>query len=119
MTDYNKGFRYEMLIRHAFDCPRGMKNGAHNSFLENAISMEKGETYAKQNGSFQKQFDKVKGYTSKALIKLSNKKPFSKEATYFLQLEDRLLEVGNTSQLQNLVDMGMEKVMELRDSPPK
>lgn len=41
-----------------------MKNGAHNSFLENAISMEKRETYAKQNGSFQKQFDKVKRYNT-------------------------------------------------------
>lgn len=119
MTDYNKGFKYEMLIRHAFDCPRGMKNGAHNSFLENAISMEKGETYAKQNGTFQKQFEKVKRYTSKALLKLAKKKPFSNEASYFIELEAKLLGLDNTSQFQNLVELGMERVMKLRETPPK
>lgn len=41
--------------------------------------MENGDTNAKHLGSFEKQFDKVKNYTSKALIKLSKTKPFSSE----------------------------------------
>ena len=114
--DYTKGMKYEMLVRNAFDCPSGMRNGAHQSFMQNAITMERGETFPKHLGSFEKQFNKVKTYTSKALLKLSKKKPYSKESDYFIELNDRLDFIKTTSELMKIVDFGMDKVIELRSS---
>ena len=114
--EYTKGMRYEMLIRNAFDCPSGRRNGAHQSFMQNAMSMERGETFAKHLGSFEKQFDKVKIYISKALLKLSKKKPYSKESDYFIELNDRLDFISSTSELMKIVDFGMDKVIEFRNN---
>jgi hypothetical protein len=52
--DYTRAMRYEMLVRNAYDCPSGMRNGAHLCFMQNAMAMERGETYAKHLGSFDK-----------------------------------------------------------------
>lgn len=82
-SDYFKGMRYEMFIRNAFDCPSGMRNEAHHSFMQNVLTMERGETYAKHLGTFEKQFDKIKNYTSKALLKFERKKPYSREGFFF------------------------------------
>ena len=67
---YQKAFKYEMLIRNAFNCQSGMKNGAHLCFMQNAMTMEEGKTFAKHLDSYQKQFNVVKNYVSKALTKL-------------------------------------------------
>lgn len=107
-------YRYENLIRNAFDCPRGMKNGAEMSLMRNAISMEEGKTHAKHLGSFDKQFEKVKNYTSKALIKLSKTKPFSAEKNLFLELENKINFIGSTSELMAIIDSALERVIELK-----
>ena len=112
---YSQSFRYENLIRIAYNCQRGMKNGADLCFMQNAMTMEQGKTYAKHLGTFEKQFDKVKNYTEKALLKLSKTKPFSSEKDYFLSLVDRMENLETTSELMNVVNMGMEKVIELKE----
>ncbi|WP_426479526.1 hypothetical protein ACP3T3_08885 [Chryseobacterium sp. CBSDS_008] len=111
---YTQASRYENLVRIAFDCPRGMKNGADVCFMKNAMTMEDGDTSAKHLGSFEKQFEKVKNYTSKALVKLSKKKPYSADKDFFLNLENSISFVGTTSQLMNIVNKAMDKVLELR-----
>lgn len=111
---YRQATKYENLIRIAFDCPRGMRNGADLCFMQNAMTMENGDTYAKHLGSFEKQFEKVKQYISKALIKLSKTKPFSVEKELFLNLESELVYLNSTSQLMYVVDQAFEKVLELR-----
>lgn len=40
---YTQATRYENLVRIAFNCQRGTKNGADLSFMQNAITMENGE----------------------------------------------------------------------------
>ncbi|WP_426476107.1 hypothetical protein ACP3T3_12055 [Chryseobacterium sp. CBSDS_008] len=112
---YTQATRYENLVRIAFNCQRGTKNGADLSFMQNAMTMENGDTYAKHLGSFEKQFDKVKNYTSKALIKLSKTKPFSSEKGFFLDLEGKVNYVGTTSQLMDIVNESMDKVLELKE----
>jgi len=112
---YTQATRYENLVRIAFNCPKGAKNGADFNFMKNAMTMENGDSFAKHLGSFDKQFDKVKNYTSKALIKLSKTKPFSSEKEFFLDLEGKINFVGTTSQLMDIVNKTMEKVLELRE----
>lgn len=60
--NYTQALKYEYLVRHAFNCPTGMKNGADSCFMKNAMTMEAGETYAKHLGSFEKQFGVVSNY---------------------------------------------------------
>lgn len=112
---YTQASRYENLVRIAFNCPRGERYGANLNFMQNAMTMENGDTFAKHLGSFDKQFDKVKNYTSKALVKLSKTKPFSTERDFFLNLESKINFVGTTSQLMEIVNRSMDKVLELRE----
>ena len=107
-------YRYENLIRIAFNCPRGMKNGAEKQLMLNAISMEEGKTFARHLGSFDKQFDIVKNYTSKALIKLSRTKPYSIEKDFFYGLGNEINLIGTTSQLTNIINIALDKVIELK-----
>ncbi|AZI55151.1 hypothetical protein EIB75_07810 [Epilithonimonas vandammei] len=111
---YKQAFKYENLVRIAFDCPRGMRNGADLCVMQNAMTMEDGKTHAKHLGSFDKQFEKVKGYTSKALIKLSKTKPYSAEKDFFLDLDSKINWVGTTAQLMTIVVTALDKVIELR-----
>lgn len=55
-TEYTQAMNYEMLIRNAFNCQRGTKNGADLSYMKNVMSMERGETFIKHLGSYEKQF---------------------------------------------------------------
>ena len=112
--DYTRAMRYEMLVRNAYDCPSGMRNGAHLSFMRNAMTMERGETYAKHLGSFDKQFNKVKTYLSKALIKLTKTKPYSKEKDFFADLNNQVEQSNSTDRLMDIVNSGIDKIIEIR-----
>lgn len=112
--DYTEAVKYENLVRMAFNCPRGMRNGADQCFMKNAITMERGETYAKHLGSFQKQFEKVKLYLSKALIKLANKRPFILEKPFFLNLESKVHSSTTTDELINIVDSALRKTFSIK-----
>lgn len=41
---YTQASRYENLVKIAFNCSRGAKNGADLSFMQNAMTMENGDT---------------------------------------------------------------------------
>lgn len=112
--EYINATKYEMLIRNAFNCPRGSKNGAELSLMQNAMTMERGETFAKHLGSFEKQFEKVKTYISKALIKLTKTKPFLIEADFFSNLLQQLEYSSSTNELMAIVNNALEKVKELK-----
>ena len=114
-NDYARCSRYESLIRNAFNCERGSKNGADMQFMRNVTSMERGETFAKHLGSFEKQFDKVKNYVSKALIKLSKTNPYKKESEYFIDLEKNIKFCNYSSDLLNIIDEAMDKVVEIKN----
>lgn len=64
--------------------------------------------------SFNKQFDKVKKYTSKALIKLSKTKPYNSVSNFFLDLANKINFIEKTSELMEIVDLGLDKVIELK-----
>lgn len=114
--EYAIAITYEMLIRNAFNCPRGAKNGADLSYMKNVMTMERGETFAKHLGTCEKQLQKVKNYLSKALIKLAKTKPYSKEMQYFYNLNEELENLNSTSRIVMLVNNALEKVIELRDN---
>ncbi len=115
VEDYTQAMQYEMLIRNAFNCQRGSRNGAELSFMQNAMTMERGETFAKHLGSYQKQFEKVKNYLLKALIKLTKTKPYSKESHFFEKLIDQLEYSNSTNDLMKIVNPALGKIIELRE----
>ncbi|WP_055436640.1 hypothetical protein [Lacinutrix algicola] len=112
--EYTKSMRYEMLVRNAYNCQRGMRNGADLCFMQNAMTMERGETFAKHLGSFEKQFEKVKTYISKALLKASKTKPFSNESDFFASLNSELENLSTTAELMNIVNLGLDKIVDLK-----
>lgn len=109
---YSQAFKYEMLIRIFVNCNRGARNGAVLRYLRNAMSMEVGETHAQYLGLFEKQFNKVKTYVSKALIKLSNTKKFSNSSDYFNNLNSNLEYCNSTQELMLIVDNALNKVID-------
>ena len=114
VDEYRQATRYENLIRNAFNCDRGSRNGADLCYMQNAMTMERGETFAKQLGSFDKQFEKVKNYTSKGLIKLTKTKPFSNESFFFTRLNEKLEYISSTKELMEIVNDSMDKVIEIK-----
>lgn len=114
IEDYKEATKYENLIRIAFKCERGNRYGAHLSYMENAITMERGETYAKHLGSFNKQFEKVKKHISKALTKLSKTKAYSSQSQFFNELNNELNTSNSTGELKEIVKTSLAKLTELR-----
>ncbi len=112
--EYTQAMKYEMLVRNVYNCQRGMRNGADLCFMQNAMTMERGETFAKHLGSFEKQFEKVKNYISKALTKASKTTPFSKESEFFITLNNRLEYLSSTSELMDIVNLGLDKIITLK-----
>lgn len=112
--EYTQAMRYEMLIRNAFNCKRGSRNGADLSYMQNAMTMERGETFAKNLGTFEKQFEKIKNYTSKGLVKLTKTDPFSKELDFFTRLNEKLEYISSTKELMDVVNNAMDKIIEIK-----
>lgn len=107
---YKKAFNYEMLIRKAHECPSGMKNGAHLSFMQNIMTMENGDTYAKHLGSLKKQFEIVKSYIAKALIKLSKTRKYNNSLSFFEQHLNNLSFANTTNELMEIVDSALDEL---------
>jgi len=114
IEDYLKSTRYELLIRTAFNCPRGIKHGADLNYMQNAMTMERGESFAKNLGSFEKQFQNVKTYLSSALLKLSMSKPYDKSSELFIKLNNDLAFSLTTNHLMYIVDEAFEKISEFK-----
>lgn len=113
---YQKAFKYEMLIRNTFNCSSSMKNGAHMCFMQNAMTMEEGKTFAKHLGSFQKQFNVVKNYISKALSKLSNTKLYGEDCIFFQMQQQQLENATTTYELMKIVESSLNKIIEYKKS---
>ena len=114
VNNYTEAMNYEMLIRNAFNCQRGTRNGADLCYMKNVMTMENGETSAKHLGSYEKQFEKVKIYISKALLKLAKTKPYSKEVDFFNNHIEKLDYSCSTNSLMEIVNIALEKVIELK-----
>lgn len=111
---YRQAMKYENLVKLAFNCPTGSKNGANLNLMQNAMTMENGESYAKHLGSFEKQFKVVQNYLAKALIKFSKTKPFATDCSFFQELESATNNSYSTVQLNKIVDIALERVLILR-----
>lgn len=106
---------YETLIRRAFNCPRQSKHGAQKEIMRNAIWAEQG-VKIKNIGSRQKQLADIKKYLSKALIKLSKTKPYSKSSALFIVLDKALLDCNHSSELMVIVNTALEEAIKLNKS---
>ena len=71
MNHYLKGRNYELFIRRVYNCEKGKRYGADESFMTNLFLNELNKEYAKkQRAPVDRQFFKTKLYIEKALIKL-------------------------------------------------
>jgi len=109
-TEYMDSSSYELFIRRAYDSPSQMKNGAHQCFMQNAMTMEAGKTFAKHLGTFEKQFEEVKVYMAKALEKYKTKKEFSNLLSFFDEQSNRLENAVTTAQLIGIVKATIDKL---------
>ncbi|MFC4632441.1 hypothetical protein ACFO3O_00870 [Dokdonia ponticola] len=116
INEYLQATKYESLIKNAFNCQKGNRNGADKSYMQNAMTMERGETYAKHLGSFDNQFEKVKNYISKALNKLSSTKHYSTKSDFFNELNTKLEYCNTTKDLMEIVELSLDKVIELKNN---
>lgn len=100
---YRKGTPYEMLIRMAHNCPRGMKNGADSAFMANLINAEKGERQYKL-GSASQQLEKLKSYLLKAMEKFFKVKVRPEEKTVLYNAVEIIKEAGSSATLLDVID---------------
>lgn len=107
--------RYESLICNAFKCRPGGRHGARKGLMKNLMKTEQGAKI-KGIGSHKKQLEDIKKYLSKALIKLSKTKPYSKSSGFFTTLDMLLSRCNHSSELMVIVNHAMERVIILRDS---
>ena len=112
---YAEGIRYERLIRIAYNFKPSKGNGADKGFMRNAIWAENGASYVKHLGSYEKQLEKVKVFISKALIKLSNTKPYNNAGEYFLWLNSKVKNAYSTEELLYVIDKATDKAIELKE----
>lgn len=92
-----------------------MKYGADGCFMQNAMTMERGETFASHLGPFEKQFNIVKTHIRNALQKLNTKKLYSENDSFFQNQLDILEGCTSTKQLMIVVHDSLDKIVELRN----
>lgn len=89
-SNYDKSWEYEWFMKKVYGGNAIHKNKVHQSNLKNLLDIESGTTYSKHLGSQEKQFNKIKNYISKALIKVSKTAKYKQNADLYLVLNDKL-----------------------------
>jgi hypothetical protein len=105
---YGKGTKYEMFIRRAHKCDRGMKHGADVAFLGHLIDTENQEPIAEFLPKFDKQFEPVKKYILKAIDKFLSRKPTEDEKNSLVSLREDTENASTSSEIVSIVENGLE-----------
>lgn len=108
--NYLKASKYEWFMKKVYGSSTTHKNKVHLSNLKNVLDLESGFTFSKHLGSHEKQFDKVKNYVSKALIKVSKDAKYKQDTDLFLMLNDKIDYCGSGEDLL-LIIMRAKKIM--------
>lgn len=109
--NYLKASEYEWFMKKVYDSSTTHKTKVHLNNLKNVLDLESGFTHSKHLGSHEKQFDKVKNYISKALIKVSKTAKYKQNADLFLMLNDKIDYCGSSDDLL-LIIMRAKKLMD-------
>lgn len=110
---FSEGIVYENFIKRAFNCPQGARNGARASFMQNAVNAEQGNNFSKKSGIADQQFEKVKEYVLKALIKYSKVSPYKKQAAYYLNIHADAEDCYSTECLMEVIWKAIKKANEI------
>lgn len=105
---YGKGMKYEIFIRRAHKCDRGMKNGAEVGFVRNLIDSENEESFTKHLPKFDKQLENVRKYLLKAIDKFLSRKPTEDEKTSLISLREDVENASTSSEIVSIVENGLE-----------
>lgn len=109
--NYIKASEYEWFMKKVYGSSTTHKTKVNLSNLKNVLDLESGFTFSKHLGSHEKQFDKVKNYVSKALIKVSKTSKYKQSVDLFLMLNDKIDYCGSGDDLL-LIIMRAKKLME-------
>lgn len=88
--NYAKAWEYEWFMTKVYGNSITHKTKVHLTNLKNVLDIESGLTNSKHLGSHEKQFNKVKNYISKALIKVSKTAKYKQDSDLFLILNDKI-----------------------------
>ena len=105
---YMDGMKYEIFIRRAHKCERGMRNGAEVAFVRNLIDCENNESFTKHLPKFDKQLEEVRKYILKAIDKFLSRKPTEDEQSGLLSLRDDTENASTSSEIVSIIDTGLE-----------
>ena len=103
---YTEGRAFEMLLRKVF--PKRYAE-TYQSLMRNAISMELGETHAKNLGSTEKQFAEAKELLTKTIDKLCVTPPYNAASGYFESFNMVIPICRSTACLMEVVDKALVK----------
>ena len=105
---YADGMKYEIFIRRAHNCGRGIENGAELSFVRNLINSEYKENHSKHLPQFNELIDDVKEYIVIAIDKFLDRNPTDEEQINLNELRDETESAMRSSEIVSIVVRGLE-----------
>jgi len=113
---YRKSRNYELFICKVFNCKKGKRYGADESFMMNLFLINCNEEYRnEQRVPSSRQFYKVKFYIEKALMKLKKRKKYIDSYNHFMPLLFKLDKAKCPDDLMEIVNQSFPKVIELEN----
>ena len=114
---YSESMPYEYFVRNAYllDFDKARNNGGHQSHMRNLMWTERGDSYAKHLGSYDKQLVPVKKYMNKALDLYMKWKLTAEEKEEFKALKEALESAYSTDDLTKIVNKGIELTQRFKD----
>lgn len=112
---YRKGRTYELFIMKAFNCKKGKRNGADESFMIALFINEQCKTVEKPRVPYDRQLYKVKMYIEKAIIKLKKRKKYVHSYDHFAPLLNNLNRANTPNDLSKVVSASLRKVIEIEN----
>ncbi len=112
---YRKGRNYELFICKAYNCKKGKRNGADESFFIELMLNELGKNISTSKAPPERQFFKVKLYIQKALITLRKRKRYIDSDKHFMPLLLHLQNAKTSTDLFKIVNTSLAKIIELEN----
>ncbi len=112
---YRKGRNYELFIRKVYNCQKGKKYGADESFFIDLFLNKLQSHRINRKISPERQFFKVKLYIQKALITLRKRKKYIDSNDHFMPFLLKLQNAETTEDLMHIVNASLAKIIELEN----
>lgn len=103
---YGNAMMYEIFIRRAFNCNRGMRHGAEVGIMENFMNCEL--TPNKMLPPLDKQREQIRTYIDKAIEKFMKRKPTIEERSELVILQSLNESAYSSKDFMNVIDKALD-----------